>query len=278
LVTIERSFNIDSNRKLILGVDAAWTVNGSSGLCLMRYEENEKPKVVRLARSYDEFLQGEIRWAEKATASAPRLDEIIRQIVEIPQVVALDIPLSPEPITGYREADRQITRRYSRMGAAVHSPTQDRPGKIAEMMFEQLTASGIRWADTKAKPDRPYFMEVYPHVTIIEMLGLDYRLPYKVQKKGQYWKDEVPEERYRKSIQQLNFLKTGIETKLQHSLDDFLPALVEREKYTLHFLKSYEDLLDSVVCALSGYYFQIGQAVGVGDETSAIWIPALKDK
>ena len=242
----------------------------------MGWKEGKKPQVLRLARSYEEFLSGEIRWKEKAVSSAPRLDKIIQQLGKIPKVVALDIPLSPEPITGYREADRQITRRYSRMGAAVHSPTKDRPGKIAEMLYQQLTGSGIYWAGVGAKPDRPYFMEVYPHVTIIEMLGLNYRLPYKVQKKGQYWKDEVPEERYHKSIRQLNFLKKGLEAELQKPLDEFLPELQEEEKYTLHFLKSYEDLLDAIVCALTGYYFLAGKAEGLGDETSAIWIPKLK--
>lgn len=261
--------------KYILGVDAAWTPNGSSGLCLLKWKRGSQPEVIHLGRSYEEFLEREIRWNEKATASAPRLDEIIQQIGNTPQVVALDIPLSPEPITGYREADRQVTRRYSRKGAAVHSPTQERPGKIAEVLYQQLTGAGISWAGTDAKPDRPYFMEVYPHVTIIEMLGLDYRLPYKVQKKGQYWKEDSPEERYRKSIQQLNFLRKGIEAELQKPLDEFLPELQEKEKYTLWFLKSFEDALDAVVCALSGYYFLMGKAEGLGDETSAIWIPKL---
>jgi predicted RNase H-like nuclease len=261
--------------KHILGVDAAWTANGSSGLCLMQLEKGSKPAVLQLARSYQEFQEGEIKWNEKATASAPRLDEIIRQIGRTPEVVALDIPLSPAPITGYREADRQIARRYSRMGAAVHSPTKDRPGKIAEMLYHQLTASGVSWAGVGAKPDQPYFMEVYPHVTIIELLQLDYRLPYKVQKKGQYWKEATAEERYRKSIRQLKFLKKGIETELQNPLDEFLPELQESEKYTIHFLKSYEDLLDAIICALSGFYFLTEKAEGLGDQTSAIWVPKL---
>jgi predicted RNase H-like nuclease len=99
-----------------------------------------------------------------------------------------------------------------------------------------------------------------------------------VQKKGQYWKEDSPKERYRKSIQQLNFLKKGLEVELQKPLDGFLPELREEDKYTLHFLKSYEDLLDAIVCALSGYFFLAGKAVGLGDEASAIWIPALKVK
>ena len=94
----------------------------------MQLEKGSKPAVLQLARSYQEFQEGEIKWNEKATASAPRLDEIIRQIGRTPEVVALDIPLSPAPIIGYREADRQIARRYSRMGAAVHSPNKKPTG------------------------------------------------------------------------------------------------------------------------------------------------------
>ncbi len=242
----------------------------------MQMEKGCKPEVLQLARSYQEFLEGKIRWNEKAIASSPRLDEIIRQVGRTPEVVALDIPLSPAPITGYREADRKITRCYSKMGAAVHSPTLERPGKIAEMLYQQLSAAGSQWAGVTAKPDQPYFMEVYPHVTIIEMLQLDYRLPYKVQKKGQYWKEDSLEVRYQKSIQQLNFLRKGIEAELQNPLDEFLPELKESEKYRMHFLKSYEDLLDAIVCALTGYYFLAGKAEGLGDQTSAIWIPNLR--
>jgi len=75
---------------------------------------------------------------------------------------------------------------------------------------------------------------------------------------------------------QLNFLRQGIEAELQGPLDEFLPELEEAEKYTLHFLKSYEDLLDAIVCALSGYYFLTGKAEGLGDQNSAIWIPNLR--
>ncbi|MDF9800540.1 putative RNase H-like nuclease [Catalinimonas alkaloidigena] len=257
--------------EFILGIDAAWTVGGSSGLALLKKENTESPSLIKLAASYKEFVGEKTYTNQKAL---PDLHQVINEIGKIPHVVALDIPLSPRPMTTYRAADRQITSRYGKKGAAVHSPTHDRPGKVADHMFAQLSNAGLKWAGVDAIPENaPYFMEVYPHVSIIEYMQLEYRLPYKVQKKGKYWKEYPQEERYHLSIKQLLKLRAALQLKLNHSLDDYLPVLDQEQKYKTSFLKAYEDQLDAIVCALTGYDFLQGKAMALGDETSAIWIP-----
>lgn len=258
----------------ILGIDAAWTVGGSSGLALLEDSDSGKIKLKKLASSYEEFI-GKEKCSEQK--GLPDFNQVIKAIGDIPQVVALDIPLSPQTMTGYREADRQIISQYGKKGAAVHSPTQDRPGKVADHIFAQLSNAGINWAGIDAEPENaPCFMEVYPHVSIIEYMQLDYRLPYKVQKKGKYWKAYAHDERYRMSIMQLQRLYMALQQKINNSLDDFLPTLDQEQKYKTVYLKAYEDQLDALVCALTGYDFLQGRAMALGDESSAIWIPEMK--
>lgn len=261
--------------RYILGIDAAWTAKGSSGLALMQWDSFRKPRLLKIARSYVEYLAHTVSWQEKAMGVPPQLELILDDVPEMPAVMALDIPLSPRPMTGYREADRQVTRRYGRKGAAVHSPTTERPGKIAEQIFDQLSKAGMKWGGPEARPDdgSAYFLEVYPHVTIIEMLGLNYRLPYKSQKRRQYWKGQTAEEQYRLAVEQLQFLAEGIQQRIENDLYDLLPRLEPEVSYRMYFLKAYEDVLDAVVCALSGYFFLQGRCVGLGDESSAIWVP-----
>ena len=51
------------------------------------------------------------------------------------------------------------------------------------------------------------------------------------------------------------------------------PELLPEQSYSLAFLKSYEDVLDSLVCALSGWAYTAGRATAYGDEDGAIWVP-----
>ncbi|MFP4094479.1 MAG: DUF429 domain-containing protein [Cyclobacteriaceae bacterium] len=242
----------------------------------MHWGESTKPELIKVARSYEEYFTGHINWQKKTTGSLPQMGLILKDVAHLPAVVALDIPLSPLPIRGYREADRQITSRYGRKGAAVHSPTPERPGIIAELIFRQLTEAGMKWGSREAQPaDGSYFLEVYPHVTIIEMMRLDYRLPYKSQKRRKYWKDKSSEEQYQLAVRQLQFLAEGIQEQINNNIYDYLPKLDTKESYKMHFLKAYEDVLDAIICALSGCFFLQGKAVGLGDKSSAIWVPVL---
>ena len=167
----------------ILGVDAAWTAHHPSGISLLHCVSGKPLRVVKLARSYHEFLARDAPdWPVKPVSSPPLLTEIVQHCrargYEV-QVVALDIPLAPQPVRSYREADRALTRAYSRRGAPVHSPTPVRPGAISDLIYQQLTGAGFRWAGSQAVLDQPSFIEVYPHAAIIELFGYAYRIKYR---------------------------------------------------------------------------------------------------
>ena len=260
----------------ILGIDAAWTAHHPSGICLLR-QSPDGLKVLKVARSYREFLERDSPdWATEPEASPPLLPAVLEHCQSRAwpvQVVALDIPLAPQPVRGYREADRALTRAYSSRGAPVHSPTPQRPGVVSDLIYEQLTDAGFRWAGDQAVLNQPSFIEVYPHAAIIELFGYAYRFPYKVHKRGQYWRDDPPSERHRKSIRNLSELKEKIAGYVTFAPGVMLPELSAEQPHTLAFLKGYEDALDSLICALSGWAYATGRATAYGDHDAAIWVP-----
>lgn len=261
----------------ILGIDAAWTAHHPSGICLVQQSPDGLLRVIKLARSYREFLYRDSPdWSTKPEASPPLLTEVLEHCEDRGwpgRVVALDIPLAPQPVRGYREADRALTRAYSGRGAPVHSPTPQRPGPISDMIYQQLSHGGFRWAGAQAVLDQPSFIEVYPHAAIIELFGYAYRFPYKVHRRGQYWRDDPPSVRHRKSISNLLELKQKIGGYVTYAPGVNLPELVPEQQYPLAFLKGYEDTLDSLVCALSGWAYATGRATAYGDQEAAIWVP-----
>jgi hypothetical protein len=53
-------------------------------------------------------------------------------------VVSVDMPLATIPITGRRTADSAVSRVYGGKGAAVHSPSVERPGIISDQLSKAL--------------------------------------------------------------------------------------------------------------------------------------------
>jgi predicted RNase H-like nuclease len=112
-------------------------------------------------------------------------------------VVTADMPLSTVPITGRREADTAISRAFRGKGAAVHSPSADRPGLISTKTREGFAAAGFPLATSTTPVGTPHHLvEVYPHPTQLSLTGANYRLLcYKVSRSRRYWPDSAPAER-----------------------------------------------------------------------------------
>ena len=161
--------------------------------------------MIKTACSYHEFFAGNSPvWEEKVMGSRPLLTEVVqhgRARGFSVQVVALDIPLGPQP-------------------------------------------------------------------------GLSREPTAKVQKRGQYWKADLPEVSYRKSIDKLGELRRHLKRCMTFPSDAMLPPLNPEQPYTVSFLKEYEDVLDSLVSARAGYAYATGEAIAYGDEDRAIWVPS----
>lgn len=264
---------------LIIGIDAAWTEKNPSGVAVLQFDRQKPPSLALIGRSYDEALslgKGDIlNWNVKVSGSVPLIAQLIRHIEKVFQdeviMVALDIPLSPNQIVSRRGADSAISRLYGSKYAATHSPNPERPGKIAEIIYKELISLGFEWASTSEMNEKPIFAEVYPHTAIIEMLNLEKRLPYKESKRRAYWPDKSLDQRNELLHQSFSILYEALKERISNFSCLFQPL-----SNTIHqrmILKSYEDCLDALVCAWTGYQIILGKANVYGDDVSAIWVP-----
>ncbi|MDA2934245.1 DUF429 domain-containing protein [Acidobacteria bacterium AH-259-D05] len=263
----------------VLGVDSAWTSRENSAVALVKLGRTGRTTCV--GRSYREFvtaLQGSApNWLEK-----PEHDGDFRVVLDAlldkginPCAIALDLPLSPASITGRRVADQEISKRYGSKGAAAHTPTKNRPGRISQDTFSALHKRGYRFAGADmAQAECPLFFETYPHPAIVELLDRDYRLPYKVSRRRNYWREETPLKRWELLLDSFERLWTGLNEQVT-DLENVLPKPValSKAKHRGAPYKGYEDALDAVVCAWVGIQFLKGNCNAYGDKTSCIWIP-----
>ncbi|MBI3966530.1 MAG: DUF429 domain-containing protein [Chloroflexi bacterium] len=274
-----------SLRSTVLGIDAAWTPTGSTGLVLAESLGNQAGRVLRVARSYREFVAGgtsATAWSGSPIVGNTPLTDVLaaaRDLTDtLPAVIALDIPLSPVPITRRRAADDLVSRNYGSRRAATHSPTDTRPGTVASYLFAALTQAGYHWQGVGSVADGPatsplVFFETYPHAAIVELLGLSERLPYKVARASRYLPSASPAERRTYLAANLDLLRDRLAERLENlrevtpSATDLVAAGVRGR------LKALEDALDAAVCAVVALDHLAGRAIAYGDSTSAIWLP-----
>lgn len=117
----------------------------------------------------------------------------------------------------------------------------------------------------------PALLEVYPHVALLGLMDATERLPYKVGRSGTYWGKGLPAaERKHRLLAQW----TAIVGRLQDEIDGIdLPLPKDPEHLTFQALKRYEDAIDGLVCAWMATRYLAGDAVPLGDDAAAIWIP-----
>ena len=263
----------------VLGIDAAWTAHHPSGIALVKCAGG-RWRCELLAPSYDAFIDqasGQAcNPARKATGSRPDPAALLRaskqRIGSCIDCIAVDMPLAMIPISRRRAADTAIASRYGSRGCAVHSPSAQRPGVIADQLRAELEALGYR-LQTADPQSGPALIEVYPHVALLTLLNLSYRLPYKVSRSGRYWRGEQLSRAQR--IERLLSHFQEIRSGLAAHIDDIPPLIPEAsEVTTLASLKPFEDMLDALICAWVGIEHLEGRTLGLGDHSAAIWVPA----
>ena len=87
-----------------------------------------------------------------------------------------------------------------------------------------------------------------------------------------YWPDDDIEARKANLVVQLRKILSGLQTKIS-GIQLEVPDADKIQ--TLSSLKVYEDTIDALVCGYVGMCYLQRQAQPYGDETAAIWIPAL---
>ncbi|AII49186.1 hypothetical protein KR52_08525 [Synechococcus sp. KORDI-52] len=268
------------NGPCVLGIDAAWTAHQPSGIALVQNTATGW-SCLAIAPSYEAFIAQASGQAwdpeQKATGSRPdpaALLEASKQIsgAEL-SCVSVDMPLATTPITSRRAADTAISSRFGPSGCAVHSPSAERPGGMADQLRADFAALGVILHTNASKQTTQALIECYPHVALLALLKRDYRVPYKVSRSGQYWKDEklTRSERIQRLLKQFHAIKDGLDEHIR-GIPEFIPDPCEVT--TLASLKPVEDMLDGLICAWIGLEYLEGRTVGLGDDTAAIWVPA----
>ena len=251
---------------LVLGIDAAWTPHGSSGVALIERSAG-RWQLVRLASSYAQFC------SEAGAGLADVLAHCRQSFDRSPDVVAIDMPLSLRPIVTRRVADDSVSRRFGAVGCSTHTPSPQRPGPLADATLRAAADMGclLRVATASdARPAGAALIEVYPHVALLALCEARYRLPYKAQKTRSYWPHSTTTER--------RALVAAEQARIARALSghiDGLPILLAPvEAASFAALKPVEDMIDALVCAWMGAEFVDNRATPLGDAHSATWVPA----
>lgn len=263
--------------RAVLGIDAAWTLHNPSGVALA-VEEAGRWRVTHAASSYPHFhglADPRIEDRQRHSGARPDAGELLataRKLCGFPvTMVAVDMPLSHQPIMGRRGSDNAVSSAYGGRFAGTHTPSAVRPGAISDALRAGFGAAG--YPLLTGYSGGVGLIEVYPHPALIELAGARQRLPYKHSKIARYWPAAAKAGRpallrlLRRQWDVIVYLLEeeidGVSTELPPLEPDVSPKQ----------LKSYEDTLDAIICAWVAICVLEGRARPFGDAISAVWVP-----
>lgn len=254
----------------VLGIDAAWTRSNPSGVALVQ-KLNTVWRLVRVAASYPEFLEN-VGGSETKCHAPPEAGTLLKSSRRLLgaelDLVSIDMPLAYTPIVGRRVSDNSVFRLYGGRKCGTHSPSAVRPGEISDRLRKSFQEEGYELV-TKGVPSRG-LIECYPHPALVELMGAPERLPYKHGKIGKYWRELERTARKERLLATWAKIVAALDLVILGTADALdLPSISD----TGVVFKSFEDALDSIVCAWVGICAIEGRATPYGDEVSAIWIP-----
>jgi predicted RNase H-like nuclease len=133
--------------RTVLGIDAAWTERNASGVAVAAEDANgwqlkgAWPSVAHfLADAYGHPSPDK---PSGGVAPANDLLSAARGLVgRLPDLVAIDMPMALEPITGRRASDDALSRAYGAKWCAAHSPSAVRPGPISDQLRHGFEEAG----------------------------------------------------------------------------------------------------------------------------------------
>ena len=282
-VTLARSARKvpDTPPRAVLGIDAAWTATRPSGVALAVERADAVEGAGRwalraVAPSYDHFLalaRGAVHDGA-ASGSVPDAAALLAAAQRIAgtavSLVAIDMPLSHEPITGRRPSDDAIARAFGARHCSTHSPSALRPGALSDTLRADFAAAGYPLRTDVEGAGAGGLIEVYPHPALVFLAGAARRLPYKAGNIAKYWPGEPIAVRRRRLVAEWERIAALLATRLD-GVAGHLPILPDPSTGAQR--KAQEDMLDAIVCAWVGITALTGQAEAYGDAVSAIWVP-----
>ena len=263
------------SRRLVLGIDAAWTATQPSGVALAE-EGDTGWRLVAVESSYARIRErADGRGPQSPPrGEAPDVDALLAACRRLagrePDLVAVDMPLSHEPIVRRRCSDLKISSAFGARKAATHSPSTLRPGKLADRLREDFARAGFALC-TSGRLATPGLMEVYPHAALLALSGDAVGLTYKATKTMTYWRSVALPERHARLRETWRRIVAMLDREIEGA-SALLPSPPQEKRGG--DLKAYEDQLDAVVCAYVAMAALEGRAESFGDDVSAIWVLA----
>ena len=258
----------------MLGIDAAWTLRQPSGVALA-VETGGQWTLHAAAASYGHYTllcAGQCASSDRALGAQPDAAALLASGLarcgRAIDLVAIDMPLSLDPITARRASDNAVSRAWGARHCGTHSPSELRPGAISDELREGFEQLGYRLLTTGVAT--PGLIEVYPHPALVELVGASHRLPYKTSRMRAYWPGATRQERRTRLLEEWRRIVTHLDGEMA-AVGRLLP--LPHANSPVAALKGFEDMLDAVICAWVGICVLEGRAAAFGDERSAIWIP-----
>lgn len=256
---------------VILGIDAAWTKNGSTGIALITSERG-RFRLITAVSSYRAFVERAYGVAEYAMVGLPDVTVLLDSARCLAganvDVVAVDMPMSKVEFDSRREADQKISKEFGRYKAGTHSPSVVRPGALGRHISESFRCLGLPLVTGMADIRSPALIEVYPHTALIRLMRCGERRKYKAGKSKDYWENNTIAERISLLVEEWRLIVEALSAEI----DDVTLNLPSGFQ-TLAAMKEYEDRLDAIVSAWVGMKFSAGEAEPFGDKNAAIWVP-----
>lgn len=247
---------------VVVGIDPGWKVTTDSAVALV-VGGGDAWRTLAVAPSFGAFV-GSV---------GATLDAVLERAAALAgarvDVVAADMPLATVPLVARRASDDLVSRKFGAAGCAVHSPTPERPGPLADAYRVAFERCGLPLATATTAPGTvPASIEVYPHPALLTLLDRPRRVPYKVGRARSYWDDKPsPAERRARLLREWRLILTALESHIGSSPLVLPDAPRPRE------MKALEDQVDALICAWVGVRYVQGRVLGLGDATCAIWCP-----
>jgi predicted RNase H-like nuclease len=235
---------------LIAGIDLAWSGRKPTGVCVIRAEDG----VVRLEQLC--CMEG----------TAANVAELLLSLDD--NVVAgIDAPLIVGPA---RRAEAELARAYGSRGVFAYAARMDfleRHGIVQGPALGALLA-GRGWnlspREFASAATGHHALEVFPHATIVSLLGAEFALKYK---KGSRAKRLGPLVAFQA------MLRAYAERELPCLLSEVAAGILTDpvELLPVRALKDLEDRFDAIACAIAAYHAWKSGAQGLevfGDETN----------